>query len=292
MPSLTDEGSLTSHDGLRLRWQRQSPAEPASAPAHVAVLHGYAEHLGRQQEVAKALVSAGHVVHLIDVRGHGLSAGPRAFVRRFDDYLADLDLFLGHVRAAAAGRPVFLVAHSNGGLIAARYLLDHPDAVRGVVLSSPYLQLKLPVPALKKLAARIVARVHPSLPMKNELRAELLTHDPAIQAATRADPMYLQIGTPGWFVASSAAQDEVLRGAPRFRTPVLVLTGSADPIADPLAGREFLAAVSSPDKAHRGYDGFLHELFNETGRAAVLADVAAWIGARCGAPAAPKAGAA
>ena len=139
----TDEGFFSARDGLRLFWHTARAPAPV---AHVAVVHGYAEHLGRHSEVTRALVDAGYTAHLVDCRGHGQSGGKRAHVAAFDDYLSDLELFLARIKEQAAGLPVFILGHSHGGLIAARYLLDKPEAVRGVVLSSPYFRLKLPLP--------------------------------------------------------------------------------------------------------------------------------------------------
>ncbi len=182
-----DEGFFSARDGLRLF--RQATRPPGTPAAHVAVLHGYAEHLGRHEEVTRALCTAGYAVHLFDCRGHGQSGGKRAHVDSFDEYLQDLDVFLARVREEAQGRPVFFLGHSHGALIGIRYLLDKPDAVRGAVFSSPYLRLKLRVSPLKILAGRLIANLFPSLPMRNELRPEQLTRDVAIQNATRNDPL-------------------------------------------------------------------------------------------------------
>jgi lysophospholipase len=285
--SLTEEGYFSARDGLRLFWHT---ARAASPTAHVALVHGYAEHLGRYVEITRALVGAGYTVHLIDCRGHGQSGGKRAHVDKFEDYLSDLELFLARIHEEARGLPVFMLGHSHGGLIAARYLLDKPDAVRGAVLSSPYLRLKLQVPALKLMAGKLMARVLPSLPMKNELKAEQLTRDVAIQNATKADPLYQQIATPGWFTASNAAQETVLRRATEFVTPFLMLFGGADPIADPVAGREFFDHATSKDKQHKQYDGLLHELFHEPERDLVFKDVVGWLDERAGGAARAAAG--
>ena len=273
----TDEGFFSARDGLRLFWHTAKAATPA---AHVALVHGYAEHLGRHAEVMRALVDAGYTVHLVDCRGHGQSGGKRAHVDKFEDYLSDLELFLARVKEQARELPVFLLGHSHGALIAARYLLDKPDAVRGAVLSSPYFRLKLQVPALKLMAGKLMARILPSLPMKNELKAEQLTRDVAIQNATKADPLYQQIATPGWFVGSSAAQETVMRRATEFVTPFLMMFGGADPIADPAAGKEFFDAATSKDKQHKQYDGFLHELFHEPERDLVFKDLVGWLDER------------
>ncbi len=152
--------------------------------------------------------------------------------------------------------------------------------MRGVVLSSPYFRLKLKVSPLKIMAGKLMARVLPSLPMKNELKVKQLTRDVAIQDATKADPLYQQIATPGWFTASNAAQETVLRRATEFVTPFLLLFGGADAIADPAAGREFYEAATSKDKQHKQYDGLMHELFHEPERDLVFKDLVGWLDER------------
>jgi lysophospholipase len=272
-----DEGFFSARDGVRLFWHVERPTAPAG---HVAVLHGYAEHLGRHGEIMRALAGAGYAAHLMDCRGHGQSGGKRAHVDRFDAYLSDLELFLARVKQEAAGAPVFLLGHSHGALIAARYLLDHPEAVRGVVLASPYFRLRLRVSPLKILAARLVARVMPSLPMRNDLRAEDLTRDVEIQKATRADPLYQRIATPRWYTESTEAQETVMRRATEFVTPFLLLLPGADVIADAAAGREFFEHTTSKDKQQKEYPGHYHELFHEPERDAVFRDVVGWLDER------------
>jgi len=272
-----EEGFFSARDGVRLFWRTERALTPAG---HVAVVHGYAEHLGRQAEITRALTAAGYTVHLVDVRGHGQSGGKRAHVDRFEEYCSDLEVFLARVNEQAGGAPVFLLGHSHGALIVARYLLDHPEAVRGVVLASPYFRLKLHVPFAKILAARLVGRILPSLPMKNELKPELLTRDVRIQNLTRADPLYQQIATPRWFNESNAAQETVLRRATEFVTPFLLLSGAADPIVDPAAGRDFFDHATSKDKQYKQYDGLLHELFHEPERDVVFKDVVGWLDER------------
>ena len=272
------EGFFSARDGMRLFFQVVLPrAEPVG---HVALLHGYAEHLGRHTEVTRALAGAGYAVHLFDARGHGQSGGKRAHVDRFDEYLSDLELFLARIREESASRPTFVVAHSHGALISALYLLSHPEAVRGAVFSSPYFRLKLRVSPVKILAGKLIANLLPSLPMKNELKPEQLTRDVAIQDATRKDPLYQHIATPRWFNQSSAAQETVLRRATEFVTPLLILCGGADPIADPKAARDFFDHATSPDKQFKQYDGLVHEIFHEPERDVVFRDLIRWLDER------------
>jgi alpha-beta hydrolase superfamily lysophospholipase len=274
-----EEGFLNSADHLRLYWQRWRPPAPR---ATVAVLHGGGDHSGRYPALTTALVRAGLEVALVDLRGHGQSDGRRFHVDRFEDYLSDLDAFLARLRSGgSAGRP-FLVAHSMGALVAARWGLDHGREVAGFVLSSPWLRLAARPPLLKVLAARLAGRLVPWLPVATGIEVAALTGDPELQAWTAHDPLYGRATTPRWFEESSRAQEEVLRRAASFEAPLLVLAAGADAIADPAAARGFVEAAASADKRIVVHEGFRHEIFNEVERARPIGEAVAWIAARCG----------
>ncbi len=275
--ALHDEGFLRAKDGLRLYWQRFSPPQPRAV---VAVVPGGGEHSGRYPGLTSALLRAGLAVEIVDLRGHGQSDGRRWHVDAFDDYVGDADVFLEHVREGAAGRKVFVVGHSQGALVAARWGLVPGHAAVGFVLSSPYFALRLEPPRLKILGARLVGAVIPWLPVPTGISSKDLTSDEEMQRWTDADPLYLRQTTPRWFVESRRAQGDLLRRARTFTHPLLVLVGTDDPVADPAAMRAFHAAASSADKELREYRGFRHELFNERERDRAIGDAVAWIAAR------------
>jgi alpha-beta hydrolase superfamily lysophospholipase len=276
------EGFLQTRDGLRLYWVRHTPAE---ARGRVALLPGGGDHSGRYPALTSALVRAGFEVASLDFRGHGHSDGRRWHIRSFDDYLCDLDAFMAWLRdepggprgGDGGGGRTFVVAHSQGALVAIAWALAAPRAVAGFVLSSPYLRLKFAPPRLKVLAARMVGTVVPWLPVSTGLRVEDLTSDPEMQRWTDGDPLYGRSTTPRWFVESRRAQAQVLLRARSFTYPMLVLAGSGDPIADPAAERAFYEESRSVDKAFRAYEGFRHELFNERERERPIADCVAWL---------------
>jgi alpha-beta hydrolase superfamily lysophospholipase len=274
-----EEGFLNSRDHLRLYWQRYLPPD---SRATVVVLHGGGDHCGRYPALTSALVAAGFEVALVDLRGHGQSDGRRWYVDAFADYLMDLDVFMERTCQSAAGRPVFVVAHSMGGLIAALWGLTPGRAVRGFVFSSPYLEHASRLPVIKVLAARLASGLVPFLPLATGIRSSDLTADPEMQTWTDRDPLYGRATTPRWFVEAIRAQERVRRGAGRWSYPLLVLVGTADRIADHRTAGEFLRATGSADADLLVYQGFGHELFNEVGRQRPIADTVAWISHRCG----------
>lgn len=273
-----EEGFTNSADHLRLYWQRFTPPSPR---ASVAVLHGGGDHSGRYPGITAALVRAGFQVALLDFRGHGQSDGRRWHIDAFGDYLSDLDAFVAKLsQDGVAGDRLFVVGHSQGGLIAALWGLTRRDLASGFVLSSPYLGLAHRAPLLKVLGARLVGKVIPWLPVATGLRADQLTSDPELAQWTERDPLYCHTTTPRWFSEAGKAQQEVLRRAAEWRAPLLVLAGGADGVADTGVARAFVAAAGAEDKGMRVYAGFRHEIFNEQERDRPIGDAVDWLSQR------------
>jgi alpha-beta hydrolase superfamily lysophospholipase len=270
-----EEGFLHSADHLRLYWQRFTP--PA-AKATVMVLHGGGDHCGRYPGITAALVAAGFQVALLDFRGHGQSDGRRWYVDAFQDYLLDLDAFVAKLsQDGIAGEQLFAIGHSQGGLIAALWAISHRGLLSGLVLSSPWFALAKPPPAAKVLVGRLVGKVVPWLPIAAPLDSTQLTSDPELQRWTDRDPLYGRKVTPRWFDEAQRAQRQALRRAPELDTPLLLLAGGADPVADVGAERAFYDAVPGAEKKLVIYEGFRHEIFNETKREQPIGAAVAWI---------------
>jgi alpha-beta hydrolase superfamily lysophospholipase len=125
-----------------------------------------------------------------------------------------------------------------------------------------------------------VGKIIPHLPVDAGLDLATLTSDPEMQAWSDADPLYLRKTTPRWFTESGRAQADLRKAMASFDRPLLLLLGTGDRIADGAAAAEFFAAVGSKDKTMKEHVGFEHEIFNERGRAAPIADAVDWISGR------------
>lgn len=110
-------------DGTRLHVCTRMPGDEIVARAAVIVVHGIFEHGGRHAFLAEGLAQRGYASHVIDLRGHGRSDGPRGSIDRFDQYLADLAAFFSHMAQSAPAAPLFLFGHSMGGQIVLLYAL-------------------------------------------------------------------------------------------------------------------------------------------------------------------------
>ncbi|MDQ6857163.1 MAG: lysophospholipase [Candidatus Dormibacteraeota bacterium] len=244
----------------------------------VVIAHGINEHGARYAYVAERLVKDRWMVAAPDHRGHGLSGGRRAAVERFDDWITDLDSYVQDVLIDAP-RPLFLVGHSLGGLIATVYALRHQDALDGLVLSSPSVMPPAAMSPTTLRVGRFLSRWAANLPVV-ALRLDAVSRDPQVVDAYRSDPL-VHLGKVRARTGAEIlkAIDEVHREISHLRLPVLTVQGTVDLLVDPNAARWVDAHVGSPDHTLRIYEGLYHEVFNEPERDAVLEDVATWLDA-------------
>ena len=273
-----ETGYTPSRDGTQLlfRWH---PVQEAKAL--VVLVHGFAEHSGRYLHVLQALNTAGYAVCAIDLRGHGRSAGRRAFVERFSDYLDDVDVAVALGRERCSCLPLFMVGHSMGGLIVADWIADRGEAASGFVLSSPGMGVAMPVPGWKDALGRVMSRLIPQLSIPTGLDPNLVSRDPAVVEAYVGDRLTLTQATARWYVEFLGAQERTLASAPGVRTPALVLQAGDDGIVNPVASQRYANALGGTDVTFSTFDGLYHELFNEPEQRDVLGVVVDWLSAHC-----------
>ena len=271
------EDLLHASDGLQLFEQSWSPEVPK---ALVVVVHGYAEHSTRYEPAALHLARNGYAVQAFDLRGHGRSQGKRCFVRAFDDYLDDLQVLLLTATRRWPGKPVFLLAHSLGGLIASLFVISERAELSGLILSAPSVKLGRDFSELKVRASLVLGRLFPHLPMVR-FRSSSISRDPTVVRTYQTDALVYHGRTP------ARTASEIIRAirrvqldAERIAIPLLVMHGSRDHVADIEGSRELWARARSVDKRIRICDGLYHEIMNEPEKASVLEEMSDWLNAR------------
>jgi alpha-beta hydrolase superfamily lysophospholipase len=276
-----EEGFFNAQDGLRLFWQSFSVDKPR---AHVAFFHGFLDHSSRYTQLFGRLNARGYSVHTYDMRGHGQSQGRRGHVHSYDEFDSDAHLFFNRVFDASNGTKPFVVAHSNGALITALYLSQKPERARGVVYTSPYFGNAITPNMVQLFLAHGVGRIIPTLPIKAPLPSNVLTHDLEWQKHIDADPLHGRTLTPAWYRGLLASQPEVMRRAPEFKLPVLLMQAGSDSVANPKVSREWCDRIGSTDKRYVEYPGLFHELFmeSEPERTRAMDEAAAWLDAHSG----------
>ncbi len=272
------DGRVASSDGLELSYRAWLPAKERAV---VLILHGLGEHSGRYEHVARHLVGLGYACYALDYRGHGRSAGRRAHVHRFDEYLADVAAMRARLHAVHPRSPLVLLGHSQGGLIVLLATLTEPAGVAAVIASSPFLGIhpaSRPSVALAA-AARLLSRTLPKLRLDSGLDTRFLSRDPEVVAAYEADPLVTSKVSARWFTELNAAHARVLALAPALKVPALVMQSGADRLVDPAATRRWVAAAPPELVEYVEWEGFYHEMLNEPEKAKVLAHLETWLAA-------------
>jgi len=153
-------GHIMSHDKPNMYIHhtmiRDSTLAPSDFKASLCMVHGFGENSDLFLEPAINYALNGFDVQLIDLRGFGLSCGPRCSDLKIEYYHHDVAALLSKVRTDI---PCFLYGHSMGALTLTTFLINNPTLpIAGVILSAPFYSVpthkldeykKLKVRALK-----------------------------------------------------------------------------------------------------------------------------------------------
>jgi alpha-beta hydrolase superfamily lysophospholipase len=255
------EWTLTSRQG-GLRYVKVWPRDGAQWIALLA--HGYGEHIGRYGHVAEALRAAGAVVVGPDHEGHGRSEGERALIADYDRVCDDLHAVAEKAAQAYPGLPVVLIGHSMGGMIAADYAQRYGRESAALVLSGPMFGTRA------VLAELLAMDPVPDIP----LDPATLSRDPAVGRAYAEDPLVWH----GPFKAVTlkamlAAMARIESGPSLGALPTLWIHGEADPLVPLAETRPMMEKLRGTRFEEKLYPGAMHEVFNETNKDEVIADV-------------------
>ncbi len=252
---------------------------PLGRPRAVVVMcHGVNSHGGQYLWPGMQLAAAGLAAFALDLRGRGRSDGPRYYVEDVADYVGDVAAAIGHAKSRHPGLPVFLLGHSAGGVVSSTFALDHQAEIAGLICES--FAFKVPAPDAALAMIKGLSHIAPRLPVL-KLKNEDFSRDPIAVRILNSDPLTLNEVQPARTVAALVRANERLRREfPRITLPVFILHGTADKATMPAGSQFFYDTAGSRDKTLRLYEGHFHDLLNDVGKDAVLADIRGWIDSR------------
>lgn len=271
-------------DGTMLATYRWDTG-PGAPQGVVQIAHGLAEHGQRYDRLARALVEAGYQVHAVDHRGHGKSATSRDQLGHFSfpALIRDVADFGAAIKHESPELPLFLIAHSMGSFAAQEVLLTHAGQYAGVVLSGSS--------ALDMLAENLAQAEGPAgleafnAGFEQRTGYEWLSRDEAEVDQYVADPLcgfdVPEESLAQLFADAARLADPQTLSAIASSLPILIASGDADPVSgggqwiQPLGQRYRDAGIE--DVTVKLYPGARHEIFNETNRDEITADVLDWL---------------
>ena len=261
----------------------------ANSRGVVQVAHGLGEHARRYDNLAAGLNRAGFSVYADDHRGHGATGlgqlaarqikvlgnlGPGGMNAAYDQ----VHEFTKLIAAENTGKPIVLMGHSYGSFIAQVLIKKYSNEYAACVLSGSALVWpgSMGMGAFNKKWAKDAGATG----------YEWLSRDPEVGAKFAADPKCFYADAAKVFGVPNALKlFQKPSSSIRQDLPILLLAGSDDPIgAGPSNEKLARAYVKSgvDDVTMFVYDGARHEVYNETNRDEVVADLLAWLDAKVG----------
>ncbi len=288
----SERGSLQGHGSLKLAFARWEHPDPKG---RVVISHGYGEHGERYRHTAKWLHSLGWSVSSMDHAGFGRSEGNRGDATGIKPFADDFTLFLRQERLHDAARrdahprlvedvpllappvmPQVVLGHSFGALVAMLACLWHPDALDGMVLSSPALSL-WPRAGLMKLIGSVLFRLAPHLSIDLPGNKNLVCSDPVLVQRYWADPYCHRRVTASFPAALQEGQDELVAFGSELDRPILLLQAGEDTVVDPDGTEAIWSAIKPGLLERHRMDGFYHEVFHDIHRAEAQTLVEPWL---------------
>ena len=294
---------LDASDRSRLFVNQWLPNAPLKAL--ILLAHGMAEHSARYARLAESFCAEGYGVYAPDQRGHGKTADHGTLGHFADDdgwckVVGDLASLNQHIGQRHPGVPIVLLGHSMGSYIAQAYLLHHSASLHGAILSGSNFQ-----PVALYRAARQIARFE-KLRQGAKGRSALiewlsfgsfnnkfkpartafdwLSRDPAEVDKYATDPLCGFRCTNQLWIDLLGGLQQISKASNLAQIdpglPLLVIGGECDPVSE---GKRLTDLANALRKAGSQslqltiYPQARHELFNESNRDEVTADVLAWI---------------
>ena len=137
---------LKSLDGgvLYREWTCISPK------AVIILVHGMGGYSCRFFEMGPYLAKAGFQIYAIEQRGHGESQTVKGHVENFKLYTKDLKALVNFAKSSNPDKKIFIFGESMGGLITLDFSIHHQKLINGIILMSPAIKDKLPMPVAKE----------------------------------------------------------------------------------------------------------------------------------------------
>ena len=295
-------------DGLRAAYTSAMPAVAAALPTTliapgdlplqlnhwpvksprgvVQTLHGFGEHQGRFDRLARVLNQAGWAVAGIDYRAHGRSGGERGVIASPTDLLHDQALLHDQLSQHYRTLPHVFIGTSLGGLLAAQFAAAQsphaPDEAwsrptNGVVLIAPALAPTLPGPQSATLS--VLQRLVPDLHVSLAHLQSCGNSDPKALAAKRADPLIHTRLTPRMCQFMLQTAQRVAAHAAEWTVPTLLSFTDQDRLVPAVACTRFADRLPPELLTTVRYADMAHDLLHEPCADELAQRITTWLDA-------------
>jgi len=255
--------------------------EPEDPEIVLLALHGGMAHGG--DFVTPALYFKEHAVATVAPDLYGHDNVEKVHISRFRVFLEDLDLVIEWTKKQYPDRPVFILAHSMGALIATHYGLIHntgDDSIKGYIFSSPYYVNAIKTPPYLIKVAGLLSVLTPKMAIPLEDITDHLTHDKSITDRHRQDEKdYIRASKASARFANELlkAQNYIPGHIESWNHPLYCVVAGNDRLANADATVQYLGKINKTSVTMNVVGINFHENFNELNREEIFKNILDWI---------------
>ncbi len=261
-------GFFKSFDGIPIHFRHT--VHKQSCETTIIHLHRGHEHSERIIPFAESLALSNTRHFAFDLRGHGLSGGPKAWAKNFQVWVKDLNEFVKYLKSEhkVKSESIIIVANSVGAVTAASWILRYNPQIAGCVFGAPAFSIKLYVP-LAHFALKCLMKFTEKGFVTSYVKSSMLTNSQSEAQAYDSDPMISKKIGVNVLVTLLDEAKWILSRAQDFETPVLILSASKDFVVKSKPQKLFFERVSSPIKRFVSLPKSKHAVFHEENKSEI-----------------------
>jgi alpha-beta hydrolase superfamily lysophospholipase len=264
--------TIKSYDGTELFLRIFSPYKENFAASNlngvIIAVHGFCEHSGRYEHVARTAIEANFGFVTFDIRGHGKSGPRRGDAQNLSSLVLDILFIFQTMKSRFAHKDSSfsygLLGHSFGGLLVTYAASQLQDSSVPIFLSSPCYAVKQHIPFLKKYMVLQMANFIPKFTLPVGIQYENISTNEENNRAYEQDPLRLNQASVRYaeIFFHALDPDNIKHAMQSISSPVTLISGKEDGLVDSCVTDKLVPYFKSVAK-YAQISGSGHEIFNE-----------------------------
>lgn len=244
--------------------------EVEEQPKAVAVIiHSAYEHHRWYAWLIENLMQQGFHVVMGDLPGHGEE---NRYMRVHNKEMTDYLLYIKKLMQSALQYqlPIFIIGHGFGATLAIQFLEKSKLACAGVILTAPWLRLKIQPNRLTN-ALKGLSSLTSNMKIIHPLDRNLLSTNLDSYEEIHDGFPYITTVTVGWYSELQQLMKNII--SPQFISltlPILLMTAKKDKVTDSLAARKWFLQQYSTQMQYKEWQNSHHNLFHDNERELVF----------------------
>lgn len=277
---LGSDGFLKGEKGISIYYKYFSQNSLDSEKGTIVIFNGRRESVVKYKELIYDLYRAGYSVYILDHRGQGFSERinkadkQMGHIDEFEYYVNDLKFYIENIVKPGYQNKVFLLAHSMGATIGARYIEKFPHDFDAAAFSSPMFGLRFPICELIGLLTKNEPKyLLGEKNYDNEVRSFLsnkLTHSKiryeAMMNMYENNPS-TKLGGPSyqWVNQACMTFKKIFKELHKIKIPIILIRAGDDNIVTANSQKKFVFELRKLGRDVQGFniDGAYHEILIE-----------------------------